>query len=138
VILDGALSLHEVIHELKTKNLSAIPLKLDFEKAYDRVSWSFLREVLRQKGFESGYIHRNMQLVEGGQTAIAINGEVGPFFRNKSGVRQGNPISPLLFDFIVDALARILEKAANAGHIQRVVPHLILGGLLICGMLMIP
>ena len=65
---------------LMQKNLPAIILKLDFEKAYDRVSWKFLREVLSKKGFESGFIHRILQLVSGGQTAISINGEVGPFF----------------------------------------------------------
>jgi hypothetical protein len=93
------------------------------------VSWSFLREVLNKKGFESGYIHHIMQLVEGGQTAITINGEVGPYFRNKRGVCQNDRISPLLSDFIVDALARILEKAYAAGHIQGVVSHLIPGGI---------
>jgi hypothetical protein len=104
-------------------------LKLDFQKAYDRVSWLFLKEVLRKKGFDSGIIHRLFQLVSGGQTAISINGTVGPYFRNKRGVRQGDPISPLLFDFIVDALAMILSKASEAGHIQGVIPHLIPGGL---------
>jgi hypothetical protein len=58
--------------------MAGVLLKLDFEKAYDRVSWSFLREVLKHKGFESGYIHRIMQLVEGGQTTITINEDVGP------------------------------------------------------------
>jgi hypothetical protein len=61
-----------------------------------------------RKGFESGYIHRLMQLVTGGQSSISINGEVGPYFRNKRGVRQSDPISPLLFDFVVDVLALIL------------------------------
>jgi hypothetical protein len=91
-IHDGALALHEIIHELKAKNLPAILLKLDFEKAYDRVNWRFLQEVLLRKGFDGAVVHRLMQLVRGGQTAIAINGEVGPFFRNKRGVRQGDPI----------------------------------------------
>jgi hypothetical protein len=45
-IQDGPLALHEIIHELKTKKLPAVLLKLDFEKAYDRVSWDFLQEVL--------------------------------------------------------------------------------------------
>jgi hypothetical protein len=72
-------------------------LKLDFEKAYDRVNWAFMREVLVRKGFKFGFIHRVMQIVSGGQTAICINGEVVPYFRNKRGVRQGDPISPLLF-----------------------------------------
>jgi hypothetical protein len=70
-----------------------------------------------------------MQLVRGGQTAIWINGEVGPYFRNKRGVRQGDPISPLLFDFVADVLDSILSKAKAAGHIEGVVPHLIPGGV---------
>jgi hypothetical protein len=43
------------------------------------VNWQFLREVLLKKGFEATYVHRIMQLVEGGKTAISINGEVGPY-----------------------------------------------------------
>jgi hypothetical protein len=93
-IQDGPLALHEIIHELKTKKLQAVLLKLDFEKAYDRVNWSFLREALLRKGFDAGYVHHIMRLVSGGQTTISINGEVGPYFHNKRGVRQGDPISP--------------------------------------------
>jgi hypothetical protein len=70
-----------------------------------------------------------MQLVSGGQTAISINGEVGPFFRTKRGVRQGDPIFPLLFDFMADALSAMLDAAARAGHLRGVVPHLIQGGV---------
>jgi exonuclease III len=128
-ILDGILALHEVVHEVKANREACILLKLDFEKAYDRVNWDFLREVLRCKGFDSGVVHRLMQLVSGGQTAISINGEVGPFFRNKRGVRQGDPLSPLLFNFMAEALSVILTKANSAGHIAGVVPNLIPGGI---------
>ena len=126
-ILDGALALLEIVHELKSKKLGGILLKLDFEKAYDRVNWSFLIEVLRRKGFDAGYIHKIQQLVSGGQTAISINGEIGPYFHNKRGVRQGDPLSPLLFNFIVEALSAMLSAAAAAGHIKGVVPHLVPG-----------
>jgi hypothetical protein len=128
-LLDGVLALHEIIDELKVSNLKAVILKLDFEKAYDRVSWCFLRTVLLHKGFDAGVVHRLMQLVSGGQTAISINGEVGPFFRNKRGVHQGDPISPLLFDFMADALSALLDAATRVGHIKGVVPHLIHGGV---------
>jgi hypothetical protein len=57
--------LHEIIHELKTKNLPTVLLKLDFEKAYNRVNWQFIREVLLAKGFEPAFVHRIMQQ-EGG------------------------------------------------------------------------
>jgi hypothetical protein len=89
---------------------------LDFKKAYDRVSWAFLRSVLSRKGFDAAVVHRLMQLVSGGQTAI--NGEVGPFFRNKRGVRQGDPISPLLFNFMADALSAMLDAAVRVGHLD--------------------
>jgi hypothetical protein len=122
------LALHEIAHELQAKRLGGLLLKLDFEKAYDRVNWDFLREILRRKGFSDMNVHRLMQLVMGGQTAINVNGEVGPFFRNARGVRQGDPLSPILFDFLVDGLAAILAKANSAGHIRGVVSHLIPGG----------
>jgi hypothetical protein len=136
-IQDGPLALHEVIQELKSKKLPAVLLKLDFEKAYDRVSWDILREVLLQKGFDPALVQHIMQLVTGGQTAISINGEIGPYFRNKRGVRQGDHLSPLLFDFVADALDAILVRAREAGHIQGVVPHLIPGGSLTSNMQMI-
>jgi hypothetical protein len=93
-IHEGILALQEIIHETKSKKLRGVFLKLDFEKAYDRVNWAFLREVLLRKGFEPGWVHRALGLVSGGQTAITINGEVGNFFRNGRGVRQGDPLSP--------------------------------------------
>jgi hypothetical protein len=107
-------------------------LKLDFEKAYDRVIWGFLKEELRCKGFDPGWVHRAMGLVSGGQTAITINGEIGNFFRNGRGVRHGDPLSPILFDFVVDALTNMLDAAKAAGHFSGVIPHLILGECLIC------
>jgi hypothetical protein len=61
-IHDGALGLHEIVHELHVSKTRAVILKLDFEKAYNRVSWAFLRDVLVHKGFESGVVHRLMQL----------------------------------------------------------------------------
>jgi hypothetical protein len=90
---EGALALHEIVHELHSKKQEGLLLKLDFEKAFDRVNWDFLQEVLLRKGFSGMLVHRLMQLVKGGQTAINVNGEIGPFFRNARGVRQGDPLS---------------------------------------------
>jgi hypothetical protein len=51
LIHDGALALHEILDEIKFSGQRAVILKLDFEKAYDRVSWAFQRTVLSRKGF---------------------------------------------------------------------------------------
>jgi hypothetical protein len=50
-ILDCVVVLHEVVHELHSKKLNGVILKLDFEKAYDKVKWSFLQQTLGMTGF---------------------------------------------------------------------------------------
>ena len=50
-ILEGAVVLHETLHELQRKKLNGVILKLNFEKAYDKVKWNFLQQTLRMKGF---------------------------------------------------------------------------------------
>jgi hypothetical protein len=49
-ILEGVVVLHETIHELHKKKLDGVPLKLDLEKAYDKVKWDFLQQALRMEG----------------------------------------------------------------------------------------
>jgi hypothetical protein len=53
--LEGVLVLHEVLHELKCKR-QEVMLKLDFEKAYDKVNWEFLEEVMEKKRFHDKWI----------------------------------------------------------------------------------
>ncbi|KAE8800176.1 retrotransposon unclassified [Hordeum vulgare] len=118
-IHDGILALHEIVHEVASKGLKGIFLKPDFQKAYDSLDWSFLRLVMQRRGFDERWCSWVMQLVVGyGSTAINVNGDVGPFFHASRGVKQGDPISPLLFNLTVDALAGILDKARLAGHLK--------------------
>jgi hypothetical protein len=81
--------------------------------------------VLLRKGFSATMVHRLMQFVSGGQMAVNVKGEIWPFFRNARGVRQGDPLSPILFDFMVYSLAAMISRANVAGHIGGVVPDLI-------------
>jgi hypothetical protein len=52
-LFEGVVVLHETIHELKRNKQKGLILKLDFEKAYDKVNWDFLQQVLRMKGLPS-------------------------------------------------------------------------------------
>jgi hypothetical protein len=73
-------------------------------------------------------VHLDHVAWPGWSTAININGEVGSFFLSSRGVGQGDPISTLLFNLAVDALATILDKARMADYLRGVVGHLIPGG----------
>lgn len=55
-ILEGIVVLHEVLHELRVHHKHWIILKLDFEKAYDKVHWGFMMEVLKRKNFPDKWI----------------------------------------------------------------------------------
>jgi hypothetical protein len=79
-IYDGILALHEIIHEVKVRRLKGVFLKLDFQKAYDRLDWAFLRQALIRRGLDDRIISWIMHIVMSGNTAININGEVGPYF----------------------------------------------------------
>ena len=128
-ILDGVVILQEVLHDLKSGKQEGIILKLDFEKAYDRVSWSFLEEVLIKKGFSERWVSWMLKVVKGGRVAVNLNGERGQFFRSFKGLRQGDPLSPLLFNLVGDAFSAMLNLACRQGELEGLVPHLIENGL---------
>ena len=128
-ILDGIVVLHEVIHELQSSNQKGLILKIDFEKAYDRVRWSFLEQVMEKKAFPAKWIQWVMSTVRGGQVCINVNGERSSYFKTFRGLRQGDPLSPILFNLVADVLGILLDKAVNKGHIRGVLNNLLPGGI---------
>jgi hypothetical protein len=80
-ILDGVVILHEAVHELHSKKLNGIILKLDFENAYDKVKWSFLlQQTLRTKGFSPDWLALINDFMSGGSVAIRVNDDIGHYF----------------------------------------------------------
>ena len=67
--------------------------------------------------------------VSGGSVAVNVNDEIGRFFQTKKGLRQGDPLSLILFNIVADMLAIMIERAKLDGQIEGVVPHLVDGGL---------
>jgi retron-type reverse transcriptase len=64
-----------------------------------------------------------------GEVGVNINGKHGNYFSTNKGLRQGDPLSPLLFNLVGDALAAMLDKARNVGHIRGLVQNLLEGGI---------
>src|SRR4051812_28557275 len=128
-ILDGVVILHEAVHELHRKKLNGVVLKIDFEKAYDKVKWPFLQQTLRMKGFSPRWCRWVESFVSGGSVAIKVNDDVGNYFQTRKGLRQGDPASPILFNIVADMLATLVERAKLDGQISGVIPHLVEDGL---------
>jgi hypothetical protein len=116
-ILEGAITLHEIRHELRVSKSIGIILKLDFEKASDKVRWSFLIEVLKQKNFPDTWIEWIIQCVEACKVGVKINGTRRSFFNTHKKLRQSDPPSPLLFNLVSDAPRTMLDKARLSGQI---------------------
>lgn len=114
-ILDGALIASEVIETCKRKGVDATLLKLDFHKAYDSVSWSFLMWILEQMKFPPQWCDWVLSCISSTSASILINGSPSVPFKLQRGLRQGDPISPFLFVFIVEALNQLISKATNKG-----------------------
>ena len=52
---------------------------------------------------------------DGGTISVKLNNKIGPYFRSYKGVRQGDPLSPILFNFITDCLTKMVKHAENNG-----------------------
>jgi len=63
-ILESVVAAHEIIHDVHKNKESGVILKLDYEKAYDRVSWSFLEEMLVSRGFGRTWVNWIMKVVK--------------------------------------------------------------------------
>lgn len=104
-------------------------LKLDYEKAYDRVSWEFLFEMLESRGFGSKWISWIKKLLFQGTFSVRINDTTGPYFVGGKCLKQGDPISSILFNLVADVFTKMLAKAARQGLISGLLNNVIPGGI---------
>uniref|UniRef100_A0A2N9EFL4 Reverse transcriptase domain-containing protein n=1 Tax=Fagus sylvatica TaxID=28930 RepID=A0A2N9EFL4_FAGSY len=112
-ILNSVLIANECLDSrLKTLSLGVI-CKLDLEKAYDHVNWDFLIYLLRRCGFSEKWRKWIYFFVSSVRFSILVNGSPCGFFPSSSGIRQGDPLSPMLFVIIMEAFSRLIGKATR-------------------------
>ncbi|GJZ45992.1 putative RNA-directed DNA polymerase, eukaryota, reverse transcriptase zinc-binding domain protein [Tanacetum coccineum] len=117
-ILDGPLILSEVIDWFKKIKKKMLIFKVDFEKAFDSVSWKYLDFILFSLGFGSTWRSWIFACLHSLRASILINGSPTSEFSIKRGLRQGDPLSPFLFILIMEGLHCAMSNAVSSGLIR--------------------
>ena len=117
-IYENLFLLRDTIDYVKHKELSAAMISLDQEKAFDRVNHGFLQRVLTRSNF-GPHFRRWVDVVYHYITSNVINnGWLSSPFRLERGVRQGCPLSPLLYCLVVETLGQAIRRDKTIEGIQ--------------------
>jgi len=111
----------EIVHFMKAKakgKSGDVALKLDISKAYDRLNWDYLRDIMIQMGFSSRWVSWIMLCIETVDYLVLVNGaSVGPIVQGH-GLRQGDPLSPYLFIICAEGLSSLIREAERRNDIR--------------------
>jgi len=113
----------QTIKLLHRRKVPSLFLKLDISKAFDSFSRYFLLELFHYLGF--GWIWCNFisNLLITSSARIVLNGEPGKSINRQQGLRQGNPLSPMLFILAMDVLNGLFVNAGEEGFLQPLSNH---------------
>lgn len=125
LISDNILIAYEMVHYMRNKmsGVGYAAVKLDMSKAYDRVEWRFLEEMMVKMGFHTEWVQLIMKCVSSIKYHIRVNDEYTEAIIPERGLRQGDSLSPYLFLIRAEGFSALLDAAEREGRI---------GGVRIC------
>jgi retron-type reverse transcriptase len=111
-------SINVTQHINKSKDKNDTINSIDAEKSFDKIQHHFMIKALRKLGIEGMYLSIVKVMYDKPTDNIILNGVKLKPFPLKSGIRQGCPLSPLLFNIVLDFLARTIRQKAEVKEIQ--------------------
>ncbi|XP_061376344.1 uncharacterized protein LOC133318374 [Gastrolobium bilobum] len=114
-IQDNSIIVQELVHSIRRMRGKKcfMVIKVDLEKAYDRLNWKFIHRVLDEIQIPDKLSKLIMAAVTSPETNIIWNGKLTEEFQPSRGVRQGDPISPYLFVLAMEKLSHIIDTVVN-------------------------
>ena len=109
--VDNVIIVQELIHSMSKKKgrEGCMAIKIDLEKAYDRLEWSFIRDTLSLYKFSSHLISLIMSCVSSSTVSVFFNRGALDHFQPFRGIRQGDPLSPYLFILCMEVLRALIK-----------------------------
>ena len=93
-------------------------VKLDISKAYDRVEWSFLKQIMLKLGLFEQWVALAMETVQTAPYSFLINGEPRGYITPTRGIKQGDPLSPYQFLLCAEGLSSLLRQVTTSGQLH--------------------
>lgn len=109
----------QIARQLHNSKAPRVLLKLDIARAFDSVLWPFLLEILQHLEFGLRWLAWVSILLATSSTRVLINGTPGPPVDHARGLRQGDPLLPMMFVLVIDALNSMVQYTVQHGILQR-------------------